>query len=229
MTTHDPARRGRRARGTAGTPSVRSDTSERRRGGHSRLHRRVAGALAIGLGLLATAGLYAAATADVNTAQAQAADAALMQRGQELYNENACISCHGANLQGVESRGAEPDRRRRGRRVLPGLQRADAAGPPGGAGQRKPPLPIFDPDTEEGQANLDALGAYIQANGGGPTAPGGTRRGAARRRPGARRRAVPAQLRVVPQLHRPRRRAVVGQVRPARSTRRARRRSTRRC
>ena len=36
---------------------------------------------------------------------------------------------------------------------------------------RKPPLPIFDPDTEEGQANLDALGAYIQANGGGPTRP----------------------------------------------------------
>ncbi len=36
---------------------------------------------------------------------------------------------------------------------------------------RKPTLPIFDPDTEEGQANLDALGAYIQANGGGPTRP----------------------------------------------------------
>ena len=36
---------------------------------------------------------------------------------------------------------------------------------------RKPPLPMFDPDTEEGQANLDALGAYIQANGGGPTRP----------------------------------------------------------
>jgi ubiquinol-cytochrome c reductase cytochrome c subunit len=36
---------------------------------------------------------------------------------------------------------------------------------------RKPTLPIFDPDTEEGQRNLDALGAYIQANGGGPTRP----------------------------------------------------------
>jgi hypothetical protein len=80
---------------------------------------------------------------------------------------------------------------------------------------RKPPLPIFDPDTEEGQANLDALGAYIQANGGGPTRPEASWRGAAWRRPGARRRAVPPQLRLVPQLHRPRRRAVVGQVRPA--------------
>ncbi|HEX5813443.1 MAG TPA: hypothetical protein VFY38_15155, partial [Pseudonocardia sp.] len=61
--------------------------SARRRGGHSRMHRRVAGALAIGLGLLATAGLYSAATADVNRAQAQAADVALLQRGQELYTE----------------------------------------------------------------------------------------------------------------------------------------------
>ena len=39
--------------------------------------------------------------------------------------------------------------------------------------QRKPPLPQFDPHTEEGQANLDALGAFIQANGGGPTRPTG--------------------------------------------------------
>jgi ubiquinol-cytochrome c reductase cytochrome c subunit len=37
--------------------------------------------------------------------------------------------------------------------------------------ERKPTLPIFDPDTPEGQANLDALGAFVQANGGGPTRP----------------------------------------------------------
>ena len=36
---------------------------------------------------------------------------------------------------------------------------------------RKPPLPTFDPGTEEGAANLEALGAYIQANGGGPVVP----------------------------------------------------------
>jgi len=143
----------------------------RRRGGRSRLHRRVAGALAIGLGLLATAGLYTAATADVNRAQAQAADAALLQRGQDLYNENSCISCHGSNLQGVEGRGpsligvgdaAVYFQVSSGRMPL-ARQEAQAT--------RKPTLPIFDPDTEEGQANLDALGAYIQANGGGPTRP----------------------------------------------------------
>ena len=143
----------------------------RRRGGRSRLNRRVAGALAIGLGLLTTAGLYTAATADVNRAQAQAADAALLQRGQDLYNENSCISCHGSNLQGVEGRGpsligvgdaAVYFQVSSGRMPL-ARQEAQA--------ERKPPLPIFDPDTEEGQANLDALGAYIQANGGGPTRP----------------------------------------------------------
>ena len=80
---------------------------------------------------------------------------------------------------------------------------------------RKPPLPEFDPRApRKAQANLEALGAYIQANGGGPAGPEADRRRAARRRPGPRRRAVPAQLLLVPQLHRSRRRAVVGQVRP---------------
>ena len=41
-------------------PAPESSETGRRRGGRSRLHRRVAGALAIGLGLVATAGLYTA-------------------------------------------------------------------------------------------------------------------------------------------------------------------------
>jgi ubiquinol-cytochrome c reductase cytochrome c subunit len=143
----------------------------RRRGGRSRLHRRVAGALALGLGLLTFGGLYTALTDDVNVAHAQGADAALLQQGQTLYNSNACISCHGANLQGVEGRGpsligagdaAVYFQVSSGRMPL-ARQEAQA--------HRKPTLPIFDPDTEEGQRNLDALGAYIQANGGGPTRP----------------------------------------------------------
>ena len=178
-TTPEPPREpempARTAEGGATPPRRRArfltTGSVRRRGGRSRMHRRVAGALAIGLGLLATAGLYTAATADVNRAQAQAADVALLQRGQELYNENACISCHGSNLQGVENRGpsligvgdaAVYFQVSSGRMPL-ARQEAQAT--------RKPTLPIFDPDTEEGQANLDALGAYIQANGGGPTRP----------------------------------------------------------
>ena len=100
-----------------------------------------------------------------------ASDAALLQRGQELFNENVLHQLPRLQPAGRRGPRPEPDRRRRRRRVLPGLQRADAAGAPGAQAKRKPPLPIFDPDTEEGQANLDALGAYIQANGGGPTRP----------------------------------------------------------
>jgi ubiquinol-cytochrome c reductase cytochrome c subunit len=145
--------------------------ARRRRGGRGRLHRRLAGALVLGLGLLTTAGFYTAVTQDVNVAHAQGADAALLQRGQELFNENACITCHGSNLQGVEGRGpsligvgdaAVYFQVSSGRMPL-ARQEAQA--------ERKPTLPIFDPDTEEGQANLDALGAYVQANGGGPTRP----------------------------------------------------------
>ena len=156
---------------TTPEPAPEPREAGRRRGGRNRLHRRIAGALAIGLGLLTTAGLYTAVTADVNKAEAQAADVELLQRGQELYNANACISCHGSNLQGVEDRGpsligvgdaAVYFQVSSGRMPL-ARQEAQA--------MRKPTLPIFDPDTEEGQANLDALGAYIQANGGGPTRP----------------------------------------------------------
>ncbi|HEX8520022.1 MAG TPA: c-type cytochrome [Pseudonocardia sp.] len=136
-----------------------------------RAHRRVAGALALGLGLLTAGGLYTAATADVNVAHAQEADAATLRKGQELFNQNACITCHGSNLQGVVGRGpsligvgdaAVYFQVSSGRMPL-ARQEAQA--------ERKPPLPQFDPDSEEGQANLDALGAYIQAQGGGPTRP----------------------------------------------------------
>lgn len=139
--------------------------------GRGRLHRRLAGAVALGLGLLTAGGLYTAVTAEQNVAHAQPADAALLRKGQELFNANACITCHGSNLQGVQGRGpsligvgdaAVYFQVSSGRMPL-ARQEAQA--------ERKPTLPIFDPDTEEGQANLDALGAYIQANGGGPTRP----------------------------------------------------------
>ena len=145
--------------------------SPRRRGGRGRLHRRLAGALALGLALMTTAGLYTAATPSVNVAHAQEADAELLRQGQELFTTNACITCHGVNLQGIEGRGpsligvgdaAVYFQVSTGRMPL-ARQEAQA--------ERKPTLPDFDPDTEQGQANLDALGAYVQANGGGPTRP----------------------------------------------------------
>jgi ubiquinol-cytochrome c reductase cytochrome c subunit len=162
-----------------------ADRPDEKAGGRTRPHgkmkRRIAGALAIGLGLLSAGALYTVATPQAQVAVAQEADAALVAKGEQLYNENACITCHGANLQGVNDRGpsligvgdaAAYFQVSTGRMPL-ARQEAQA--------QRKPPRPAFDPDTEEGQANLDALGAFIQANGGGPGAPRRDRRGPARR------------------------------------------------
>jgi ubiquinol-cytochrome c reductase cytochrome c subunit len=149
------------------TPPSRSS-----RGPRSRFRRRVAGAVALGIGLLTAGGLYTAFAPQPQVATAQG-DSALIAKGQELYN-NACITCHGANLQGVQDRGpsligvgdaAAYFQVATGRMPL-ARQEAQAV--------RKPPLPHFNPDTEEGQANLDALGAFIQSNGGGPTRPAAT-------------------------------------------------------
>ena len=93
---------------------------------------------------------------------------------------------------------------------------------------RKPPLPTFDPGTEEGAANLEALGAYIQANGGGPAVP----------RPPATPCAAttrPAAASCSGSTARPATTSPGGAARcrrassPRRSTRRRRARSTRRC
>src|SRR5918997_2905864 len=135
--------------------------SRKPRGPRSRFRRRVAGALALGIGLLTAGGLYAAFAPQPQVATAQEGDAALIAQGEQLYN-NSCVTCHGSNLQGVQDRGpsligvgdaAVYFQVSTGRMPL-ARQEAQA--------QRKPPLPDFDPDSPEGQHNLDALGAFVQ-------------------------------------------------------------------
>ncbi len=142
------------------------------RGPRSRFRRRIAGAVALSIGLLTAGGLYTVFAPQPQVAVAQG-DSALLAKGQQLYN-NACITCHGANLQGVQDRGpsligvgdaASYFQVSTGRMPM-ARQEAQAA--------RKPPRPEFNPHTEVGIANLDALGAFIQANGGGPTRPAAT-------------------------------------------------------
>jgi ubiquinol-cytochrome c reductase cytochrome c subunit len=144
--------------------------SRKPRGPRSRFRRRVAGALALGIGLLTAGGLYTAFAPEPQVATAQEGDAALIAQGEQIYN-NTCVTCHGSNLQGVQDRGpsligvgdaAVYFQVSTGRMPL-ARQEAQA--------QRKPPAPHLDPNTEEGAANIDALGAFIQANGGGPTRP----------------------------------------------------------
>ncbi len=144
--------------------------SPTRRPAGTKLRRRIAAAVALGVALLSVGALYTVLTPQPQTAVAQESDAALVAQGQRLFNDH-CITCHGANLQGVEDRGpsligagdaAVYFQVSTGRMPL-ARQEAQAV--------RKQPLPEFDLDTEEGRRNLDALGAYVQANGGGPVTP----------------------------------------------------------
>jgi ubiquinol-cytochrome c reductase cytochrome c subunit len=131
----------------------------RRRSKH---RRRLANVAGLTVGLVLTGALYSV------FAPAQAADdtseSAAEAAGRELY-EQSCITCHGANLEGVANRGpsligvgeaAVYFQVHTGRMPLV-RQEADA--------QRKPP--VFSDE------EIDQLMAYVQANGGGPTLPSG--------------------------------------------------------
>ena len=140
------------------TCSAQSSRRTRRR-----RYRRVSRILVLALGLLSAGGLYTVLAPEPQTARAQG-DPALVRQGEQLYN-NACITCHGVNLQGVEDRG--PSLIGVGEaavyfqvstgRMPAARQEAQAA--------EKPVK--FEPE------EIDALGAYVQAHGGGPTVPDG--------------------------------------------------------
>lgn len=112
------------------------------------------------MGLLSAGFLASALTPTPQVATADTDSAALIREGKQLY-DTSCVTCHGANLQGVQDRGpsligvgeaAVYFQVSSGR--MPAVRNEAQA-------LRKPPK--FD------DKQIDALGAYIQANGGGPT------------------------------------------------------------
>ncbi len=122
--------------------------------------RRITGALVLMMGLLSAGFLASALTPTPQVATADTDSAALIREGKQLY-DTSCVTCHGANLQGVQDRGpsligvgeaAVYFQVSSGR--MPAVRNEAQA-------LRKPPK--FD------DKQIDALGAYIQANGGGPT------------------------------------------------------------
>lgn len=125
-----------------------------------RLRRRVTGALVLMMGLVGAGFLASALTPTPQVATAQDDSAALIREGKQIY-ETSCVTCHGANLQGVQDRGPS----------LIGVGEAavyfqvSSGRMPAVRNEaqisRKPP--------KFNAAQTDALGAYIQANGGGPT------------------------------------------------------------
>ena len=139
--------------------TFRSGMSDKSR---RRLHRRLAGAVLLLFGLALAGVLAATLTPKPQVAQADQSQSALIRTGQQLY-ETACISCHGANLQGVEGRGPS----------LVGVGEAavffqvNTGRMPMVRGEAQAPrkAPTFD------LAQTDAMGAYIQSIGGGPLVP----------------------------------------------------------
>ena len=117
--------------------------------------------LALAVALLAAGGLYTVFAPQPQTAHAQA-DPALVRQGEQLYN-NACITCHGENLQGVQDRGPS----------LIGVGEAAVyfqvstgrmpAAEPGAENVNKPP--VFT------RPQINALAAYVSSLGGGPPIP----------------------------------------------------------
>ena len=139
----------------------------RGRGGRGRLRRRLSGLLVLVLALVGAGFLASALTPTPQVALAQD-DQTVVREGKQIY-DNACITCHGANLQGVLGQG-------------PSLVGVGSAAVYFQVSSGRMPVARLDQQAARKQPSFDAeqtaqLGAYIQANGGGPQVPtssGGT-------------------------------------------------------
>ncbi len=133
-----------------------SDKSRRR------LRRRLTGAVLLVFGLGFAGVLAATLTPRPQVAVADESQSALVRTGQELY-ETACITCHGANLQGVNGRGPS----------LAGVGEASVFFQVSSGRMpmmRNEAQALRKAPAFEG-SQVDALGAYVQSMGGGPLVP----------------------------------------------------------
>jgi quinol---cytochrome-c reductase cytochrome c subunit len=124
--------------------------------------RRLRGGLALMFALVVMGFLYQLFMPVPLTAAAGSEDPAQIAAGQALYN-NSCVTCHGAELQGVQDRGVS----------LIGVGQAavyfqvsTGRMPLADNGAQAPRKePFFTPE------EIVQLGAFVQANGGGPQVP----------------------------------------------------------
>lgn len=124
-----------------------------------KLRRRVAGGLALMIALTGAGLLASALTPSPQLATADEKQAALITEGKQIY-DTSCVTCHGANLQGVTDRG--PSLIGVGSAAVWFQVTSGRMPAPRNEAQieRKPPK--FDDQQAE------ALGAFVDANGGGP-------------------------------------------------------------
>ena len=124
-----------------------------------RLRRRLSAAVLLLIGLAAAGGLAATLTPSPQVAVADESASALLRTGKQLF-DTSCVTCHGVNLQGVTDRGPS----------LIGVGEAavyfqvSTGRMPAMRGEAQAPQKPAQFD----EAQIDALGAYVQANGGGP-------------------------------------------------------------
>jgi ubiquinol-cytochrome c reductase cytochrome c subunit len=139
------------------TRSANGDRSPQRR---RRLRRRITGGFLLLIALAMAGGLAAVLTPRPQVAVADESSSALLRNGKQLF-ETSCVTCHGANLQGVPDRG--PSLVGVGEAAVY-FQVSTGRMPAMSLNSQAPEkTPNFD------EAQIDALGAYVQANGGGPT------------------------------------------------------------
>ncbi|MEY8577355.1 cytochrome c [Corynebacteriaceae bacterium 6-324] len=124
-----------------------------------KVKRTLAGAFALTVGLTGAGVLATALTPDAQVATAQRDDQALIQEGNDIYDV-ACITCHGANLQGVQDRG-------------PSLVGIGAGAVYFQVHSGRMPMMSNDAQAERKTPRYTeqqtlALAAYVAANGGGP-------------------------------------------------------------
>lgn len=136
-----------------GNPSGKKSRRNRK------MRRTAAGAFALTIGLTGAGVLGAALTPDAQVATAQRDDAALIQEGKDIYDV-ACITCHGANLQGVQDRG-------------PSLVGVGEGSVYFQVHSGRMPMMSNDAQAERKTPRYTeqqtlALSAYVAANGGGP-------------------------------------------------------------
>jgi ubiquinol-cytochrome c reductase cytochrome c subunit len=152
--------------GEGSTHLKNTGVSRRRFGGvlagvmdRRKLRRRMSAGLLLLAALGLAGGVAATLTPDPQVAVADESQSALLRTGKQLF-DTSCVSCHGANLQGVPDRGPS----------LVGVGEAavyfqvSTGRMPAMRGEAQAPRkdPIFD------ETQIDALGAYVQSIGGGP-------------------------------------------------------------
>ncbi len=125
-----------------------------------RLRRRLSAGLLLLVALSVAGGLAAILTPRPQLAVADESSSALLRTGKQLF-DTSCVSCHGANLQGVADRG--PSLIGVGDAAVYFQVSSGRMPAVRGEAQAERKEPIFD------ASQVDALGAYVQANGGGPT------------------------------------------------------------